>query len=356
MLSSITRPAYRVTGINVGFVAVVLVLFGGKSAEHEVSCLSAATVRRSLEQAGHVVEMVGIALEGTWHLATDHEIPEAAGPRVRLTIPDGTLMNGSVAVGYDVVFPVLHGPFGEDGTIQGLLEVANVPYVGAGVLASAVAMDKDVANRLLREAGLPIADSAAFTRRQYEAGGSDRLLSRLVDGLGLPLFVKPAALGSSVGISRVQERFELPDAIEMAFKYGEKVVVEEAVKAREIEVAVLDGPRSSIPGEIVTKDWYDYEAKYHDDSVELLVPAPLTESAASEVKNMAERAFSALDVRGLARVDFFYEENGRGFLVNEVNTMPGCTSRSMFPMLWEASGLPNDQLFDRLVQAALSQS
>jgi D-alanine-D-alanine ligase len=167
------------------------------------------------------------------------------------------------------------------------------------------------------------------------------------------MFVKPAALGSSVGISRVVEDFELPDAMALAFKYGDKVVVEEAVTAREIEVAVLDGPATSIPGEIVAPDWYDYDAKYQDEATQLLVPAPLDEAQEEEVRNLAGRAFQALGVRGLARVDFFYEEGGRGFLVNELNTMPGCTSRSMFPMLWEATGVPNVELFDRLVRSAL---
>lgn len=328
----------------------VLVLFGGKSAEHEVSCESAATVAESLAAAGHEVILVGIDPGGGWHLTDSSARPLVAdGDPVSLSVPGGVLTHGGERIAFDVVFPVLHGPFGEDGTVQGLLEVLGIPYVGAGVLASAAAMDKDFANRLLEHAGLPRASSVAVQLSDY-GPETDR---RLVAELGLPLFVKPASLGSSVGITRVKEEFELPDAMAVAFKHGDKAIVEEAVAAREIEVAVLDGPETSIPGEIVSADWYDYDAKYSDDATELLVPAPLGEDEAGLVRDLAGRAFEVLGGRGLARVDFFFEEFGRGFLINELNTMPGCTSRSMFPMLWEASGVPNVELFDRLVRAAL---
>ena len=328
----------------------VLVLFGGRSAEHEVSCESAATVADSLIEAGHSVTLVGIDLGGGWHLAEGAHRPlVAAGDPVSFSVPDGSLDHGGTELRFDVVFPVLHGPFGEDGTVQGLFEVGGVPYVGAGVLASAAAMDKDVANRLLAQAGLPRARSMAISLDSY----SPEVDARLVEELGLPLFVKPASLGSSVGISKVREEFELPDAMTLAFKHGDKAIVEEGLTAREIEVAVLDGPSTSIPGEIVSADWYDYDAKYADDATQLLVPAPLTDAESDEVRSLAGRAFEVLGVRGLARVDFFYEEGGRGFLINELNTMPGCTSRSMFPMLWEATGVPNVELFDRLVRSAL---
>ncbi|MCP4247193.1 MAG: D-alanine--D-alanine ligase, partial [bacterium] len=237
----------------------VLVLFGGKSAEHEVSCESAATVADSLIAAGHDVTLVGIDPEGGWHLVEAAPRPLVAeGDPVALSVPEGILRHGVQTVPFDAAFPVLHGPFGEDGTIQGLFEVIGVPYVGAGVLASAAAMDKDVANRLLTHAGLPVTDSVAVALDDYGPEMNRRLIGRF----GLPLFVKPASLGSSVGISRVAEEFELPDAMATAFKYGEKVVVEEAVSAREIEVAVIDGPSASVPGEIVSADWYDYDAKY----------------------------------------------------------------------------------------------
>ena len=328
----------------------VLVLFGGKSAEHEVSCESAATVVDSLSDAGHSVTLVGIDLAGGWHLVDGASRPlTAAGDPVTFSIPNGSLDHGGRRLHFDVVFPVLHGPFGEDGTVQGLLEVAGVPYVGAGVLASAAAMDKDVANRLLAHAGLPQAKSTAVSVDSYTPGVDAHLLEEF----GLPLFVKPASLGSSVGITKVTEEFELSDAMAVAFKYGDKAVIEEGVDAREIEVAVLDGPTTSIPGEIVSVDWYDYDAKYADDATQLLVPAPLTEAESNQVRDLAGRAFEALGVRGLARVDFFYEEGGRGFLINELNTMPGCTSRSMFPVLWEATGVPNVELFDRLVRSVL---
>jgi D-alanine-D-alanine ligase len=296
------------------------------------------------------VILVGIDPQGGWHFADSASHPlTAAGPAASLAVPEGTLTRGDTIVPFDVVFPVLHGPFGEDGTVQGLLEVIGVPYVGAGVLASAAVMDKDVANRLLVQAGLPVANSAVVTLVDYRPE-VDR---QLIDTLGLPLFVKPASLGSSVGISRVQEEFELPDAMATAFKYGDKAVIEEAVDAREIEVAVLDGPSTSIPGEVVSVEWYDYDAKYRDDATELLVPAPLTVEESNRVRDLAGQAFQVLGVRGLARADFFYEEGGRGFLINELNTMPGCTSRSMFPMLWEATGVSNVELFDGLVRAAL---
>ena len=312
--------------------------------------MSAATVADSLTKAGHDVTLVGIDPAGGWHLVAGSSRPlVAAGDPVSLSVPDGSLAHGTTELGFDVVFPVLHGPFGEDGTIQGLFEVVGLPYVGAGVLASAAAMDKDVANRLLAHAGLPMAHSVSVPLDGY----GQEVDKRLIEELGLPLFVKPASLGSSVGITKVNEAFKLPDAMATAFKYGDKAVVEEGLTAREIEVAVLDGPETSIPGEIVSADWYDYDAKYADDATRLLVPAPLTDEESDEVRELAGRAFEVLGGRGLARVDFFYEEGGRGFLINELNTMPGCTSRSMFPVLWEATGVPNVELFDRLVRSAL---
>ncbi len=314
--------------------------------------MSAATVVDALEESGHSVSLVGIDPAGGWHAVDPASRPlAAAGPELTLSVPDGRVAGPSGAVTYDVVFPVLHGPYGEDGTIQGLLEMIGVPFVGAGVLASAAAMDKDVSNRLFLQAGLPIADFMSIQRAAYTPQTDEEILNTF----GLPLFVKPAALGSSVGISKVQEDFELAEAMVKAFKHGEKAIVEEAVVGREIEVAVLEGPRTSIPGEIVSADWYDYAAKYQDDATELVVPAPLTEREISDVQELAAGAFSVLGVEGLARVDFFYEEGGRGFLVNELNTMPGCTSRSMFPMLWEASGIPNAELFDELVNLAVAR-
>ena len=314
--------------------------------------MSAATVVDGLLEAGHGVSLVGIDPAGGWHSVDTASRPlAAAGPELSLSVPGGQLMSHDGAVAYDVVFPVLHGPYGEDGTIQGLLEVIGVPYVGAGVLASAAAMDKDVSNRLFRDAGLPIAEFMSVERAAYTPAIDGEILQKF----GLPVFVKPAALGSSVGISKVREDFELAEAMVKAFKHGEKAIVEEAIVGREIEVAVLEGPRTSIPGEVISADWYDYSAKYDDDGAELVVPAALTDREVEEVQHLAAGAFSALGVAGLARVDFFFEEGGRGFLLSELNTMPGCTSRSMFPMVWEASGMPNAELFDELVNLAVAR-
>lgn len=335
-------------------MARILLLFGGRSAEHEVSCVSAVAVTAALAEAGHEVVAVGIDRVGGWHLADPERRPLAAeGPEAVLEVPAGMLRVGSDRHAFDAVFPVLHGPFGEDGTIQGAFEMAGVPYVGSGVLGSALGMEKDVAKRLLRHAGLPTAEYRAVRAGDF-SGDPGATVAGVVDELGLPVFVKPAALGSSVGVERATDEAQVKQAIEDAFAYGEKVLVEEAVEGREIEVAVLEGPRTSAPGEIVpTGGWYDYRAKYEDDSTELLVPAPLSEGEAVTVRRLAGEAFTVLECAGLARVDFFYEERGRGFLVNEINTMPGFTPISMFPRLWEASGMSYPELVDELVRLAL---
>lgn len=297
---------------------------------------------------------VGIGRDGVWHLADPARRPLAAeGPQVLLEVPGGRLMAGGEITEVDVAFPVLHGPFGEDGTIQGLFEIAGLAYVGSGVLGSAVAMDKDVANRLCREAGLPISDYVVVRRSSYLDDPYD-IVDQVGDDLGFPVFVKPAALGSSVGISRADDEGTLKDAIDDALRHGPKVIVEKEIAGREIEVAVLEGPRASVPGEIIVKEgWYTYDAKYRDDATELIVPARLHESEAAIVRAMACKAFEVLECRGLARVDFFYEEDGRGFLVNELNTMPGFTPKSMFPMMWAATGMPYAELCDELVSLAL---
>lgn len=337
-------------------MARVLLLFGGRSAEHEVSCVSAVNVRRALEKGGHQVVAVGIDRRGGWHRADNAKEPlEAEGPPVAFRIPDGELATEGERLEFDVVFPVLHGPFGEDGTVQGLFEMAGVPYVGAGVLGSALGMEKEVAKRLFLQAGLPVAGHQVVHRRDFgdDPGG---VVERVVEQLGLPVFVKPSALGSSIGVTRAAEEAEVKQGIEEAFGHGDKVLVEEAVSGREIEVAVLEGPRASVPGEIVpTAGWYDYRAKYEDDTARLLVPAPLSEGEAAVVRELAMGAFTTLEGRGLARVDFFYEEGGRGFLVNEVNTMPGFTPISMFPRLWQASGMSYAELVDELVRLALGR-
>ncbi|MGH8935711.1 MAG: D-alanine--D-alanine ligase family protein [Acidimicrobiia bacterium] len=335
-------------------MARVMVLFGGRSAEHEVSGVSGAAVAGALREAGHQTEAVGIDREGGWHLADPTQSPlRPEGPEARFEVPLGLIRGGRRTFEVDVVFPVLHGPFGEDGTVQGMLEMAGVPYVGSGVLGSALGMDKEVAKRLFRQTGLPTPDYQVVRGPDWAADPAG-VVSRVVERLGLPVFTKPSRLGSSVGVTRAESEPELKGGIEEALRYGEKALAEEAVRGREIEVAVLEGPRASVPGEIVpTSGWYDYRAKYEDDTARLLAPAPLSETESTAVRELANQAFTVLECAGLARVDFFYEEGGRGFLVNELNTMPGFTPISMFPRLWELSGVSYPELVDELVRLTL---
>jgi D-alanine-D-alanine ligase len=336
-------------------MARVLLLFGGRSAEHEVSCVSAVAVADALIGAGHSVTSIGIDREGGWHLAEQGRDPfVAAGPAARFEVPEGIIRAGREVLAFDVVFPVLHGPFGEDGTIQGLFEITGIPYVGCHVLPSALGMDKDIAKRLASHAG--IATPAWTVVRQPDLDDVAATAKRLADEMGLPVFVKPGELGSSVGITKAETEAHLKEGIEIAAGYGPKVVVEEAIVGREIEVAVLDGPRASVPGEIVIEtDWYDYDAKYADESSRFVAPADLTEAQTAEVRHLACSAFSAFECRGLARVDFLFEEGGRGFLLNEVNTMPGFTPISGFPKMWQASGMTYAELCDELVKLALAR-
>jgi D-alanine-D-alanine ligase len=333
----------------------LVVLFGGRSAEHEVSCVSARHVLAAADPDPSDVVPIGIPREGQWVLAEGARaalvasgpkaLPaalEVAGP---LVDPDEALAQPDV-----VVFPLLHGPFGEDGTVQGLLELAGVPYVGAGVLGSALGMDKAMAKQVLGHAGLPQARHLVLR--------DDHPVPDPGLALGWPVFVKPANLGSSVGVTKVHGLEELGPALEAAFSYDEWAIVEEAVVGREIEVAVLGNrePEASVPGEVrPSHDFYDYEDKYVVDGAELLVPAPLAPEAADEARRLAVEAFRALRLDGMARVDFFYEEGGRGWLVNEVNTIPGFTPISMYPRLWEATGVPYSKLVDRLVELAVER-
>ncbi len=331
----------------------VAVLLGGKSAEHEVSLQSARNIIRSLDSGRYQTLLVSIDKAGVWRLAQprhllQHEDDpsrirlEPSGPQViLLPWPDpAPLLEPATGRRHpvDLAFPVLHGPFGEDGTIQGLLELAGLPYVGAGVLGSAAAMDKDAAKRLLRDAGVPVARSV--TLRAAEPPPPWEALS---DRLGAPLFVKPANLGSSVGVHKVRDAPQLQLALEDAFRYDAKVLVEEFVAGREIECSVLGNarPQASLPGEIVpTHEFYSYEAKYLDDrGAELRIPAELPSRLVERVQSLAVQAFQALDCVGMARVDFFLTPDDQ-VLVNEVNTIPGFTNISMYPKLWEASGLP----------------
>ena len=337
----------------------LVVLFGGQSAEHDVSCTTAAHVLRAADPARYDITPVGISRDGTWAIADGARAALAAGPHALPghLDPTGTaIMPADVIAGtvHTVVVPLLHGPMGEDGTVQGLLELANIPYVGSGVLGSALAMDKAMAKQVLSVNGIEQAKYRAFRAHQITPG----LPVSLVEELGLPLFVKPANMGSSVGVSKAKTIEALRDAIDCALAYDEWVVVEEAIVGREIEVAVLGNlePRASLPGEIVPgAEFYDYADKYLDGGSQTLVPAPLTPEQSDEVRAMAVRVFSVLRCEGLARVDFFFEEHGRGFMCNEVNTMPGFTPISMYPKMWIASGMSYSDLIDELVRLAVER-
>jgi D-alanine-D-alanine ligase len=310
----------------------VAVLAGGRSSEHDISLASAAAVRDGLEQAGHEPVPVEIAREGRW---------SSAGEPVAIE-PAGGLL------GADVVFPVLHGPFGEDGTVQGLLEIADVPYVGAGVLASALCMDKITFKELMARAGIP--QVAYVGLREGEDASA-------VERLGWPVFVKPSRLGSSVGISKVESADDLSGALREAFAHDPLVIVEAMSHGLEVECAVLgnDDPLASQPGEIaIEADWYDYEAKYTPGGMELIVPARLDEAVRERVRELAREVFLRAGCSGFARADFFVEEGGH-VLVNELNTIPGFTQTSVFPKLFEASGVPFPELVDRLVKLALER-
>ncbi|MCZ7533441.1 MAG: D-alanine--D-alanine ligase [Acidimicrobiia bacterium] len=334
-------------------MARVLLLFGGRSSEHEVSCTSAVSVSDALVGSGHRVIPVGIDREGQWFLADTAYRPfRAEGRSVAFRVPEGVLSVGGESVEFDVIFPVLHGPMGEDGTVQGLFEMCDTPYVGCGVLASALCMDKDLTKGLVSQAGFATSLWRAIQRTDWDLD-SESIVSSVAADLRFPLFVKPSAQGSSVGISKVTDLDTLTYAIANAFRYDTKVVVEEGIVGREIEVGVLDGPRASLPGEIVIEDgWYTYQAKYEDDTSECVVPADLTEEETKTVRGMAESIFDLLGLTGLARIDFFYDTANERFLFNEANTMPGFTSISGFPRMWIASGLTYEELCTNLVDAA----
>lgn len=340
----------------------LIVIFGGQSAEHDVSCVTATHVLRAVDQSKFRVTPIGIDREGNWQLATAAIAALSAGPHA---LPDrleavgdalspSPMFAAATADGPVVVMPLLHGPLGEDGTVQGLLELMDVPYVGSGVLGSAVSMDKAIANELLAFHG--IAQARWISVREHEL--SPTRVAEIIHTLGLPVFVKPANMGSSVGVSKATTAEELQNAVEHALTYDEWVVIEEAIVGREIEVAVLGNlePRASAPGEIVPgHDFYDYEDKYLDDGAQLLIPAPLTDEQTATVRDLAVRVFQVLRCDGLARVDFFFEESGRGFLVNEVNTMPGFTPISMYPKMWQNSGLTYPELVNTLIDLAFDR-
>lgn len=337
----------------------LVVLFGGQSAEHDVSCTTAAHVLRAADPTKYDITPVGIARDGSWAIAEGARAALANGPSA---LPGHLDPTGTAIVPADVisgtvrtvVVPLLHGPMGEDGTVQGLLELANVAYVGSGVLGSALSMDKAMAKQVLANNGIAQAKYRAFRAHEVTPG----LPAALAGELGLPLFVKPANMGSSVGVSKAKTVEAVGDAIECALTYDEWVVAEEAIVGREIEVAVLGNlePRASVPGEIVPgAEFYDYADKYLDDGSQTLVPASLTPEQTEEVRALAVRVFAVLRCEGLARVDFFFEEQGRGFMCNEVNTMPGFTPISMYPKMWIATGLSYSELIDQLVELAIER-
>ena len=375
------------------------ILFGGRSGEHEISLLSAASVFKAIDKDKYEVVPVGITKEGRWVTSADAERLLSGQPlyekrHLRAGDPEATpgaavLQNGEAvvvppepqgagmqpfqtdalarraadrAINVDVIFPVLHGTFGEDGTVQGLLELADLAYVGAGVLGSAAGMDKDIMKSLFCAAGLPIVKHVTLLRSQWEE--NPKKIQKLVESkLKYPVFVKPANLGSSVGISKAHDRKELGPAIEEAAKFDRKIVIEEGVggkknKAREIECAVLgnDSPEASVPGEIVpSAEFYDYEAKYVDEGSQLIIPAKLTKSETKKVQELAVAAFRAVDCSGLGRIDFLMDPKSRKIYLNEINTMPGFTSISMYPKLWAASGVPYPKLIERLIQLGIER-
>jgi D-alanine-D-alanine ligase len=346
------------------------ILFGGRSGEHEVSLASAASVIRGLDPDKYEPVPIGISKEGHWLTGAGAQkmLPDVLrqGQRVMMNADptDAALVRLDGSGGgqrLDVVFPVMHGTFGEDGTIQGLLDLAGLPFVGAGVLGSAIGMDKDVAKRLLQSADIPVVPWVTVHRHQWE-GPSAAVQIEIQDNIEAqfeyPLFVKPATLGSSVGMTKVHSREELAPAITLAAEFAMKILVEKAVSAREIEVSVLGNhdPQASIPGEIVPhREFYDYAAKYLEPGTQLLIPAELKSAQVKKFQAMAIAAFRALELSGMARVDFFMEKAAGKIFLNEVNTIPGFTSISMYPKLWEASGIPFRDLIDRLIALALEQ-
>jgi D-alanine-D-alanine ligase len=334
----------------------IAVLFGGRSGEHEVSLRSAASIIEALRKQENVTVLpVEITREGVW-LLEKTRVAILPDPAIGgLYLLDGE--NAGDVVTVDVVFPVLHGTYGEDGTVQGLLELAGIPYVGAGVLGSAVGMDKILMKSVLRQAGLPVGDYLWFSAFKWE-GKKDSLISQTEMELGYPCFVKPANLGSSVGISKAYDRQGFIQAVEEALRYDRRILVEKHLSGREIECSVLgnEEPSASVLGEVIPcNDFYDYKAKYIDDRSELMIPAKFSPQLEKKVKELAVETFLALDCAGLGRIDFFVDDNQERIWVNEINTLPGFTSISMYPKLWEASGVSFDELLVKLIGLAIER-
>ena len=339
----------------------VMVVFGGKSGEHEVSLASARAILQTLQKSGdYEVHPVGITKEGRWIPSGDPmgELEARSVDAVSgLPAPASDKLPADFG-GVDVVFPVLHGPHGEDGTIQGMLEMAGIPYVGSGVLASAAGMDKVTMKKIFAYHGLPQVEWVGFTREEWD-NDRKRLARRIEGSLGFPCFVKPSNLGSSVGINKAENPEELEEHIDVAGTFDRRIIVEAAADAREIEVAVLgnEEPKASVPGEILvgSQDFYDYEAKYTEGESEVQAPADIPGGAAREIQNIARAAYKAIDAAGMARLDFFLEHGTNRVLLNEINTIPGFTPTSVYARLWDASGLPYDRLLDELIRLAVER-
>jgi D-alanine-D-alanine ligase len=351
------------------------VLYGGRSGEHDVSLCSAASVVSALDSNKYKVIAIGIDRDGKWYVQEKPEIVVHKNFGKILSLKKRgkwlvnhfeqknklhlyNIKNKNEEVVLDVVFPVLHGTFGEDGTLQGLLELAMVPYAGADVTGSAVGMDKDIAKRLLKEAGIPVVPSVTINKRQWQ-DNSKIIIQNALDKLGLPVFVKPVCTGSSVGIKKAKEKELLAAAINFAFQFDTRVMIEKAIDCREIECAVLgnDNPAASVLGEIIPKhEFYSYEAKYIDpDGAALIIPAQLDSFLSEKIRKIAVDGYTALGCSGMARVDFFLDKNTSEFYLNEINTIPGFTSISMYPKLWEATGLKYSKLLDKLIELALER-
>ncbi len=356
----------------------VAILFGGKSGEHEVSVVSALSVYKALDKNKYDVTLVGIDKDGRWLLPEQTKLlAQSENPRlIKLNEIKNTVSmlpfettktivsvdsNSSMPseMKFDVVVPILHGTYGEDGTIQGLLELAQIPYVGSGVLGSSVGMDKDMAKRVLRDAGIPVVPFQTIRKSEFKKD-SKKIVDRAIKEFGFPFFAKPANLGSSVGVHKVKNEKEAYLKIEDAFLYDTKILIEQAIDARELEVSVLgnDHPKASIVGEIVPQhEFYSYEAKYIDENgATLKIPAePLTATQSDQIREMAVKAFSAIECQGLARVDFFLDRKSGKIYINELNTIPGFTSISMYPKLWAATGLKYADLLDELIKLAMER-
>jgi len=357
------------------------IIFGGRSGEHEVSLASAASVIANLDRDKYEVVPIGITKEGSWllgveppqlqaaeqHITSDTNPDEnlkqatavtlTGDPSLRRLIPVRSNEQLGVEGTLDVIFPVLHGTYGEDGALQGLLEMANVPYVGCGVLGSALGMDKEKMKMVFGSVDLPIVDSLTYRRNQWERS-PEEIMDAVEEHIGYPCFVKPVNLGSSVGVNKAHDRDELKHAIDVAAEYDRKIIIECSIDCRELECSVLgnDEPLASIVGEVVpSNEFYDYNAKYLDGKSQIIIPADIPHITAENVRRWAVQAFLALDLSGLARVDFFMEKETGKVYINEVNTIPGFTQISMYPKLWEASGLSYPQLLDHLIELAIER-